>query len=311
MSDSHDLHLREDLSKQENRVNVALFALMQQRWFREWILSKLGLPTDAIVYPPTDQYGLRPDLKVDSVDGKGLAWIEVELGKNPGQYKRYQSKFGPDQVKRLWGKRRHRGDLSLEEVAERVAAEEGLHPQVEKSARLLVRLIADGIAEHSHSLGRSTLSQEMRDHRLIRKLRNMLGNRLRFELGESEPPDPGQLKVNTTDTDNNRGFSLRVYSHVSKLPDSTVSVMSISGGRDRVNFPSLSMLQQYLPRCPEAVRDYRSALCDMNLDIGKFPLHGRPGLSLGAVLRGAQGLDAPLRALADCYGCPEPGGREQ
>ena len=305
MPSSHDLYLREDLAKRENRVNVALFSLMQQHWFREWILDRLDLPSDAIVYPPTTQRGHRPDLKVVGSEGEELAWIEVELGKQDAQYETYRKIFG--RVLRLWGKRSHQGDLSLEEVAERVEAESGLHPQVAMNAGQLVELIRDGLAVHAQSPGRSRLSPEMRNHPLIVELHKLLGDSLQFELGDTEPPEPGELKVNTTDTDNNRGLSLRLYSPESKLPDKTISVMNITGGRDRVHFPSLPRLQQYLPQCPQAVGEFRSALCSLNLDIGKFTRNQRPSRRLKTILENAQKLRAPLLGLANCYGCQEQG----
>ena len=52
MGNTDDLFVKEDISKRENRVNLALFSLMHQDWFREWILKRLALPTDAVVYPP-------------------------------------------------------------------------------------------------------------------------------------------------------------------------------------------------------------------------------------------------------------------
>ena len=36
-----DLFLSEDLSKPENRINVALFGLMTQDWFREWFPEEI------------------------------------------------------------------------------------------------------------------------------------------------------------------------------------------------------------------------------------------------------------------------------
>ena len=83
MGNTDDLFVKEDISKPENRVNLALFSLMQQDWFREWILKMLCLPTDAVVYPPTNVHGRRPDLKAIR-DGSELAMIEVELGDEPG-----------------------------------------------------------------------------------------------------------------------------------------------------------------------------------------------------------------------------------
>ena len=55
--DDLDVFVNEDVSKPENRVNLALFSLMQQTWFREWFLMKLELARDAVVYPAKTQEG--------------------------------------------------------------------------------------------------------------------------------------------------------------------------------------------------------------------------------------------------------------
>ena len=105
MDNTHDVFLNEDLSKPENRVNLGLFSLMQQDWFREWFLQKLCLPTDAILYPPINVRGRRPDLKVEN-GGSTLAWIEVELGTNAGQAQDYREQFA-EPVKTIWGRGMH------------------------------------------------------------------------------------------------------------------------------------------------------------------------------------------------------------
>ena len=66
MGDTDDLFVSEAISKPENRVNLALLSLMQQDWFREWILKRLCLPADAVVYPPTNVGTRRPDFKGSS-----------------------------------------------------------------------------------------------------------------------------------------------------------------------------------------------------------------------------------------------------
>ena len=78
---------------------------------------------------------------------------------------------------------------------------------------------------------------------------------MRFDLGQRESRPLGSFEADTTDTPNNQGFSLRVYSPESS--DRTLSVMSISGGRDRVYFPSLAKLKKYLPDCNEQIRAYQ------------------------------------------------------
>ena len=97
------LFVNEDISKPENRVNLGLFSLMQQDWFREWLLKRLSLPTDAVVYPPKNVGSRRPDLKVTR-DGADLAMIEVELGANFGQAEDYRGKFRS--LKTIWGKKK-------------------------------------------------------------------------------------------------------------------------------------------------------------------------------------------------------------
>ena len=145
--------MNEDISKPENRVNLALFSLMQQDWFREWILKRLRLPADAVVYPPTNVHGRRPDLKV-ARDGSELAMIEVELGTNLGQAEDYRKQFAT--VKTIWGKRESGSDLSLEEVAEFLEGPRSLSPQTRFNVEHLRKLIIEGLSEHSSSGGGAT-----------------------------------------------------------------------------------------------------------------------------------------------------------
>ena len=297
----NDLFLHEYLGRPENRVNVALFSMLQQSWFREWFLQSLGLPLDSIAYPPSNRNDCRPDLKVVDparLNGAAVAWIEVELSKNTGQIKDYGEKLHPDPIRRLWGKRSHGGDLSLEEVAEFLNEQTGLDPQTAVNVQQLVELIREGLEGHSSSPGRSALTEEMRSHPLVTALGNHLGSRIRFDLGRSEPPNPGSFKADTTDTQNNQGFSLRVYSP--KSSNRTLSVMSISGGRDRVYFPSLVKLEKYLLNCADQIGAYQAILRRMDLDITGLGMNQRPSLRLSTVLAHLGDLVPCLEGLADC-----------
>ena len=126
------------------------------------------------------------------------------------------------------------------------------------------------------------------------------GPRPRLDPGAGEALPPGWLKVGTTDTPNNRGFSLRVYSPESS--DGTLSVLSMTSGREKVYFPSLPMLNRYLPRCSDEIEIYRTTLCRIGLDIGKFDLKQRPWLPRHTVLNQLDDLARGVQALADCYG---------
>ena len=157
----NDLFLSEDLKKPENRINVALFGLMQQDWFRKWFLSELRLPTDAVVYPPTNTKGARPDLKAKGPDGATLAWIEVEVGTNVAQAEDYRQRYRPEPVKTLWGKQDSGGDLSLEEIANYLDHQTDLRPQIGINVQYLRKQIRQALGEHSQSSQRANVSDEM------------------------------------------------------------------------------------------------------------------------------------------------------
>lgn len=311
MSPIQDLFLHEYLGRPENRVNVALFALMQQDWFREWFLGKLGLREDAIVYPPTNRGDVRPDLKVVDAEHNTLAWIEVELCADMGQLGCYREKLHPEPVMALWGTPGDGGDLSLKEIAEHLERQTGLSPQVAVNTQQLAELIREGLRDHVHSPGRSSLSPQMRNHRLVAGLSELLAERLRFDLGTNEPPAPGDLKVDTTDTHNNRGFSLRVYSP--EAQSGTLSVMSISSGRSTIRLPSIQKLNEYLPVCPDQVENYRLAVRRIGgPDIGSFRKSQLPPLALDIAVEGLAELAPRILALASCYGgcgCTTPSSR--
>lgn len=88
---AEDIFVNESLDPLENRINLALFGPMTQSWLREWFVQKLDIPVNSLVYPPTNEGGVHPDLRVVTPDGTTLAWIEVELGTNPAQVANYRA----------------------------------------------------------------------------------------------------------------------------------------------------------------------------------------------------------------------------
>ncbi len=292
-----DMFVNEDLSKPENRINIAIFGLMPPDWFREWFLKELNLQSDAIVYPPRDAEGARPDLKVVAGDGRPLARLEVELGTNPGQAEDYRKRYS-EPVKTVWGKRSDDGDLSLEEIAARLDCQKDLSPQTQVNVGYLSKLIREGLGGHSGSTGRAAVSDEMRDHQLVKGLSERLGDRLRFDL-RSKPPRVGCLKADTTSTPDNQGFSLRVYSGVAQKR--TVFILNISGrsGQKTVNFPSKAWLEKYLPDHHAQVEAYASLLDKMGLDIAASTGCNGGCLDLKTVLARLDELVSCARSLAE------------
>ena len=148
----------------ENRLNLALFALLNVREFREWFLSRLDFPADSVVYPPQDTAGVRPDLVVVDEGGRVSAWIEVELGApDEQQLKQYRSAF-PERVLCIPGT--EGGDLSLGEIADRVRQFSAEDKQHEMSARVLVDLI-DRLASKTQPLNYADPDDAVRRERLV------------------------------------------------------------------------------------------------------------------------------------------------
>ena len=290
MGNIHDLFVKEDISKPENRVNLALFSLVQQAWFREWILKKLCLPVDAVLYPPTNVLGHRPDLKVVR-DCSELAMIEVELGTNQDQADVYREKF--DVVKTIWGRRKDGGDLSLEEVAEFLREPRVLSPQTKINVQHLRDLIEEGLRRHTDLAKRGNVSEKMWVHSLVVELRERLGCRLE---ATTKRVRIGHLKA---DSVGREGFSLKVNRR-DKVGE--VALISIYGGSQLV-FPSRQKLTRCLPSFQTEVDAYMSLVTTMGCDVDVNVENARPRLpldtNLDAVLGKVDELADCLKALAD------------
>ena len=292
--DDSAIFVNEDLPKPENRVNVALFGLMTQDWFRMWLLEKLGLSTDSVIYPPTNSRGSRPDLAVSPPDlSRTLAWIEVELGTNAGQITDYRNRYS-EAVKSIWGRREDCGDLSLEEIEEFLGDRiESLQPQVQVNVQHLRKLIRQGLDGHSHSSGRMELSEEMRSHPLVSGLIYRLGDRLKITAGRI---GPGELKA---DAVGESGFSLRTYSPIPT--GRSVFLMSIRAGNQEVMFPTRGWLEAYLPpRYRAAIKGYVTLLTEKSLYIDDGKIHWYAGsLHVDVALAMIDDLAECVLAFAD------------
>ena len=288
MENIEDIFVKEDLSKPENRVNLALFSLMQQDWFREWILERLILPPDAVVYPPTNVRGRRPDLKV--VGDSCETMIEVELGTNPGQAEDYREHF--DSVRTIWGKRESGSDLSLEEIAEFLKESRRLSPQTRINIQHLIKLIDEGLGEHSSSRERHDVSEGMWSHMLVVALRDRLGDRL---VNTTRRVGAGRLKA---DTVGNQGFSLKVNR---RDTSGEVALLSITAGAHLI-FPSRQKLARCLPNRRAEVDAYMSLASTLGCDVDVLGNNSRPRLplnpNLDAVLERVDELARCLGALA-------------
>lgn len=269
-----DIYLNEDLSKPENRINVALFGLLGHDWLRGWLLSELDLPAEAVIYPSKNYKGVRPDFKIAINDGITLAWVEVEIGANPAQIANYQDLLD-EPVKTILGRQSDGGDLSLEEIATFLSEEcinsSAIGPQITIQIKHMVRQIERALAGHSSANPpRDNVSNKMWSHCLVAGLKDRLGSKL---LDNPENIDIGFLKADTIGPE---GFSLRVYSKVARKRE--LSLLNISQGQNKVVFPSLVRLRRCLPDHGLQIDSYVSFLQNCGLDITDFPEAGKPSL---------------------------------
>jgi len=290
-----DIFVNENLNHPENRINVALFGLLSHDWLKNWLLSQLGLSVDAIIYPPENERGVRPDFKIASGDGRTLAWVEVELGKDPAQVARYRELLD-EPIKTIWGRKSDGADLSLEEIAdylsERCTRVPTLSTQSLSQVQHLVKQIEQALGGHSSTYQRrDEVSETMRNHPLVAGLIERLGSKLRFTTG-SVPI--GSLKA---DTNGPEGFSLRVNSRVAA--QGTLSLLAISGGRPGAIFPSEVKLRRYLPSHGSQIEDYVSLLQHCGIDLSSYGENQRPTLPYDYLLGDLDKLAECLVALAD------------
>ncbi len=287
MGNTDDLFVNEDISKPENRVNLALFSLMQQNWFREWLLKSLCLPADAVVYPPTNVHSRRPDLKVVR-DGSVLAIIEVELGTDRGQAADYRETFHNQEMKTIWGKKKSGADMSLEAIAEFLEEPRCLSPQTRMNVQHLSKLIEEGLSGHSPSGERGNVSEQMWEHALVVALRDRLGVRL---VATTDRVGIGHLKA---DTVGQEGFSLKVNR---RDKSGEVALFSIRGGAHLI-FPSRQRLNRCLPNHRAEVDAYMSLITMMGCDVDVREENARPRLPLDPNL---EALLSRVDELARCF----------
>ncbi len=270
-----DIFVREDIAKPENRVNLALFHLQMDEGFHKWFCEKLQLPVSAIIYPTENLSGDRPDLIVKDAD-RTIGYIEVELGdENKSQLSTYRYKYASDQTKifSITGKSFHKSDLSLEEISTFLSNKLDTLSNKQKviSAQYLIKLV-DTYSNNNLSYTRNPVSDEVLNRPFVSKLLSAL---------EDFVPDPNQKRAESgkyyCDTNSEKGFSFRVYSVESTLQTKSISLLSITKGRDFITFLSADKYRKYLNHRSESdVENWINFIQNnLKLPINKISFAGR------------------------------------
>jgi len=255
-----EVFVNEDISKLENRINLALFNLMLIPEIREWLLLELKLPIDSIVYPPKNNAAGRPDFVVVDSTGQIAGWIEVEQGgENTQQLKTYRAVLSQP-VKSLVGPESAVGDLSLEKIAKKINFEftDIFDRQQSVNTEVFTNLV-NQISKGSNSWNYTEPSEEVqKNHFLIQLGRHLEGI---FVYG-TPPVKPGTAQVSTI---TQRGWTVRVYSKIAT--GGSVSLLwDQSIGKETIRVPSYKRLARCFPLSLDLVENYASFFRKLGVD---------------------------------------------
>ena len=292
-----NIFVREDIAKPENRFNLALFHLQIDEDFHKWFCQKLNIPENSVIYPTENLEGDRPDFIIK--DGhKTIGYIEVELGdENKAQLNSYRHKYENNNVHifSISGKTIQKSDLSLEEIKNHLFKKLETINTSQKvlSVKYLIKLI-DTYSNNYQTYSRSPVSNEMLERPFINKLLEAL---IDFKPnGNQNKAIPGTYYC---DTNSPKGFSFRVYSKESKVQTKSISLLSITKGREYITFLSAEKYRIYLNHKEnELVENWINFIKDtLKLPVHKLSFNQRLEAELSSVDQHMEKLVAAIIPL--------------
>ncbi len=251
--------------------------------FHIWFCEKLGIPASSIIYPTENLTGDRPDFIIRDNDVI-IGYIEVELGdENTSQLSSYKYKYESDSIKiiSITGKSSRTSNLSLEEIRNYLSDNTAsLSNQQKKISFLYLIKLIDTYTNNNISYTRNPVSAEVLKRPFVNKLLSAL---------ENFKPDPNQKRAEPgkyyIDTTSEKGFSFRVYSIESTLQTKTISLLSITKGRDYITFLSAEKYRKYLnhKNKPDVENWINFIQGKLQLPIDKISIAGRSESSISTV----------------------------
>ena len=286
-----DPFVREHVKAPENRLNLALLALLNVDVFRAWFLERLKLPQTSIVYPPQNWKGVRPDfVAVETGGGEVKCWIEVELGPpDQAQLKTFRERLA-EPVMCVAGT--DGGDLGLAEIAIAVRRiRPTLNAQQTVSACMLLELI-EASAVKTVSTSYVDPGENLRREPLIAALAERLGDRLIFG---TPPVPPGKVLLTTI---TQKGWTLRLYSPQSKIARSFGVMWNQAVGGGVLRVPSQASLNRYLPNNGGAAVFVHFLTRSVGVDVSQLQERRSESVSEGALLERVDDLAAILTVMS-------------
>ena len=229
-----DLFVRDEMEQSaENRLNFLLLGLFLSDAFRTSVLESLKLAADLLFYKPANvQEGLRPDFAAwDPSRQQTVAYVEVELGRDPEQKARYQAATGLRVFSFGQGEGHELTWDALLNLAKKSAKSED-SPQLELFTLHLQRLLQGNPGYSPPGPVTNQLETPLGQRLVQEGMKNLGAQRLA----------PGDLYCHAYGPE---GMSVRVYSR--KAVGRTVGVFNIQAGSRDAHFASRERLCRYLP----------------------------------------------------------------
>ncbi len=262
-----NIFVKEDISKPENRINLALFHLQMFDVFHNWFLEKFKLNADSIIFPVKNEEGSRPDFVVYNSFGDKIGYIEVECGINLEQFNRFKILYEKDGVKvySIFGKKEHLPDLSLEEIKTFINSIYNTiqNNQIKLSCKYLTNLIDETIYTINDTSRKPVSKDFINSNSFIKELLSKLNDVDMVE--KTNRANAGHIYY---DTNKDKGFSLKVFS--TEGDKKHISLLNISGGRHLINFQSEEKYRFYLQHKPINIVDEWISFISFKL---KYPIN--------------------------------------
>jgi hypothetical protein len=277
----HNIFVKEDIAKPENRVNLAIFHLQMISEFHNWFCCKLHISKDSVIFPTENLNGDRPDFIIkegDHIHG----YIEVELGgENISQLSSYRYKYETEKSRifSITGKIAQGSDLGLDEINSYLLSIYDFLPnnQARISATYLMQLITT-YTNGSISYSRNPVSEKMLKNPFVNDLLNALKDYI--PAANQKRAEPGKYYC---DTNSPKGFSFRVFTPYSS--QKSLSLLSITNSSDYITFLSAEKYRHYLAH--KSGPDIDSWIIfitkRLGLPIDKKEFDGRSNLSISSV----------------------------
>ncbi len=259
-----EVFINENLSHNENRLNVALFHLLMIDEIKEFLMTELNiLNKDAVILPSTniDSTSFRPDFKVIKFENNNeipLGYIEVELGEeNVDQLNNYRKLLkNPEKLYSIIGKTSNLkpktklvdGITSLEKIKDKATEllSKKSISQCYFSLKTFEKMVEEFVFNGKvyKTQGRTEISEEMKNSFLVKSLKEYFGEKAKIKYVESKERIKGNIYLDTTigsDGKATDGLSVKI-----KGKKRWVSMMSIQSNiSDVLLIPSIFIDENY------------------------------------------------------------------